>query len=135
MYKWSICDPLIKDVIEKGAIDKADIIPTFNNFPWRELLNKLSSAKQEEIYYSPSLEFRDEESGRGITFSAVQDKNDYCFYVFFQRPEIISRFFGFRKVEDPDYVSEVLDQSTESSLELLNDFVLGNYELLKAKFS
>ena len=134
MYKWSICDPLIEDVIEKGDIHKDDIIDTFTNFPWQEMLNKLEGAREEEVCYSPSLEFRDEISGRGITFSAVKEGAGYCFYVFFKRPEVVSKLFGLRKVEDPDYVSDILDQSTESSLELLSKFVSGNYEELRLKF-
>jgi predicted secreted protein len=135
MYKWSVCDPLIKDVIEKGNIDKEDIISTFTNYPWVEMLEKLAGAKQEDICFSPSLEFRDEESGRGITFSAVEKDNGYCFYVFFKRPETVSKLFGLRKVEDPSYVSDILDQTTESSLELLNKFVSGKYDELRLQFS
>lgn len=91
--------------------------------------------KQEDICFSPSLEFRDEKQGRGITFSAVGEENGYCFYVFFNRPETVSKLFGLRKVEDPNYVSDILDQTTESSLELLNEFVHGKYDELRLRFS
>jgi hypothetical protein len=135
MYKWSICDPLIEDVIEKGKINKDDIMSTFTNFPWEEMLKKLAGAKQEDICFSPSLEFRDEKNGRGITFSAVEENSGYCFYVFFKRPETVSKLFGMRKVENPDYVSDILDQTAESSLVLLNQFVSGKYDELRLQFS
>ena len=135
MYKWSICDPLIEDVIEKGKINKYDIESKFSEYPWEEMLAKLSGKKMEEIHFSPSLEFRDEKRGRSITFSAVENDNGYCFYIFFKRPETVSKLFGLIKKEDPDYFSELLDQTTDSAAKILNKFVSGKYDELRQQFS
>ncbi|MCJ8273615.1 MAG: hypothetical protein MJK04_29975, partial [Psychrosphaera sp.] len=125
MYCWTVCDPTVANIIDKGTIEQKQIRDTFENFPWREMLDKLNSADQSKVYYSPSIEFRSEKDNRGITFSAVDAPDGYIFYIFYQRPEKVKKWFGFLEIDEPKFVSDILDQSKETALEILNEFVAG----------
>lgn len=129
MYEWTICDPLIKDIIEKGEIKKENILQTFQKFPWKEMLEKMNDVKESEIYYSPSLEFKNTQDHSTIVFSAIQEDTDiksknYIFYVFYRPPGNDKR--------NPD---ELLDQSPEDAEEMLKAFLSENHSSLSDRFN
>ena len=123
-YSWDMLDPLSPDKIEKGSISKDKIAEVFSCFPWEELLLKLESAQEKDIFYSPSLTFRDKSLGCAITFTVVRENTGYIFYVFFERPE----------ERELSYTSDILDQSTEDSVRLLQLFTSGDFEQLRKIF-
>jgi len=134
MYQWTVCDPLNESIINKGAIDKSQILETFNTFPWSEMLEKMESVDSSEIYFSPSLEFKVDSHSRGMTFSAVGKPDDFIFYIFYQRPEKIKKWFGFVEKEEPKFVSDIVDQSFEASTEVLKEFLAQKYEEVRSRF-
>ncbi|TKB44126.1 hypothetical protein [Thalassotalea mangrovi] len=123
MYKWTICDPTNEKVIQKGAISKEDILVTFEAYPWGSELKKFTDNPLETVHYNPSIEFIDTLNKRGITFSAVPEDNGFIFYVFYMRPELVKKWFGFVERLEPKHVTDLLDNSFESSKNLLNMFL------------
>ena len=134
MYKWTICEPLLPDIVEKGVIEKEKLVSTFESFPWNEMLLKMDNAQQSEIQYSPSLEVISEPDKKSITFSSVRTDDGYCFYVFFKRSKKVKKWFGFVEKTDPEYFSDVLDYTKESAIELLRQFVAGDFHKLEKTF-
>lgn len=133
-YQWSICDPLHKQLIQKGAIEREDIALTFKHYPWVSELAKLAKNPSDEIHYSPSIDFIDISNNRAITFSAVADNSGYVFYVFYQRPEQIKKWFGLVDRLEPKHVTDLLDQSFDSSQDLLNMFLNQEFNALQKLF-
>jgi hypothetical protein len=73
MFKWTICDPLVEKVIEKGVILREAILPTFRAFPWASMLDKMRVAKESEIHFSPSVRFTNIEDNHSLEISIVED--------------------------------------------------------------
>lgn len=134
MYRWSVCDPLVESVIEKGRIRKEDILSTFKAFPWVDHLSKMETLQESQIHFSPSLEFANTLDNRGLTFSAIQEGEAFVFYIFYMRPEKIKKLFGLIEKDEPRYVSDLLDQSFDEATEILKEFIDGKYEKLCARF-
>ena len=55
-FRASFCDPLEPDIIELTDISKDTIIGYFEKINWFYFLQKMTTAKQDDIYYSPSFE-------------------------------------------------------------------------------
>ena len=47
-YKGIFCDPFKPDTIDLGEIDKDKILDTFEEIPWNDFINRMSSAKQKD---------------------------------------------------------------------------------------
>jgi hypothetical protein len=65
-YRCSICEPDDPKVIEKGSIRKEEIIETFEQFPWEDRLRKMETMKDDDICFSPSLEFINTDAKQGL---------------------------------------------------------------------
>ena len=133
-FRHSICEPLNPENIEKGFIDKDQIISTFSTFPWNKYLEQLNNAEESEIYHSPTLEIENKKNQNGLTISAVGVPDDYEFYIFFKRPKMRKQFFGLIKKMDNDYLSDLTGQTEEDVLNCLNALINNELEYLESKF-
>lgn len=122
MFKFSICDPLIKDVIKKGAIPEEGVLPAFRDFPWGDMLAKMRTAKEEDIHFSPSIRFENTRDGRVFEISIVEDKKETVFYLFY------------RESADDSAPSELLDQTASSTADILGEFAAGHYDQVDEQF-
>jgi hypothetical protein len=131
MYHWSICEPDNPAVIEKGLIQKEDILQTFIEFPWMDRLRKIAAMKDEEVCFSPSLEFVNKDAKQGVTFSIVGDENENEFYFFYKRPKTVSSFFGLSKKYVEGYLSDKTGLTKEDAVNILREFINYNFEYLE----
>lgn len=122
IFKFTIFDPLIREVIYKGSIPKDGVVPAFRDFPWADMLAKLRTAREEDICFSPSVEFTNVDDGHGFTVSIVEDKKETVFYLFY-------------KESANDSPAELVDQSAEATIDALGDFVVGRYDQLRQRFA
>ena len=122
-YRYSICEPLNPQIIEKGAIDKELILNAFEEFPWSDHLEQMEGKKIDDIHYSPSLEFENLATRHGLCFSIVRKELEDEFYVFYKRPATLKSFFGLVKKQVPDHVTDVAGQTREDALKILNAFL------------
>lgn len=129
-FKATFCDPLKKDIIDLGSIEKNKILETFYSIPWEEHLAKMDSAKENEIHYSPSLEILNTDNNCGITLSVV-DVTDW--YIFYKRPKQIKRLFGLIKYLNKNYLSEVIGQSYDDALSCLQALIKNDLQFLEEK--
>ena len=93
-FRASFCDPFKPDIIELGDIEKDKIMETFEKIPWNKLLEEMKLKKENEIYYSPSLEIENKNNKNGLSVSAVDGKE---WYIFYKRPKLVKSFFGLIK--------------------------------------
>lgn len=78
-FRASFCDPFKPDIIEMGDIEKDKIMKTFEKIPWTDLLNKMETAHENDIYYSPSLEIENKDNKTGSQFLLWTGKNGTFF--------------------------------------------------------
>ena len=132
-FRYSICEPLNPNIIEKGNISKEEVIKIFEAFPWNKYLLDLLSGN--EIYHSPSLEFENTENRNGITISAVGEPENFEFYIFYKRPKEIKYFFGLMSSTNENYTSDLTDQNEKDVIECLVPLVNEDSSFLENKFS
>ena len=113
MFRYSICDPLLKKPIEKGPIERGQILSVLESFPWLEMLDKMDAANPNEIEYSPSLEFENESNKCGITISINGSRDDHDYMIFFKRPKRIRRLLGLFSEMNDDFMTEREGQTIE----------------------
>jgi len=91
-FRASFCHPFQKDIIELGTIAKENIINKFETIDWTDLLQQMQLAKEEEIYFSPSLEIENKDNKQGLSISAVGEPDNFEFYIFYKRPKMVKSF-------------------------------------------
>ncbi|MGB1206538.1 MAG: hypothetical protein ACPG5B_12875 [Chitinophagales bacterium] len=133
--RYSICEPLNPNIIEKGNINKKEVIKIFEAFPWNKYLLDLLKADESEIYHSPSLEFENKTSKNGITISAVGEPKDFEFYIFYKRPKETKYFFGLMSSTNENYTSDLPDQTKNDVLECLIALINDDSNFLERKFN
>lgn len=131
-YRWSICEPDNPNVIEKGSIRKEMIVETFEQFPWMDRLQKMAFMKQDDICFSPSLEFENIDTKHGVTFSIVGEERSYEFYIFYKRPATV-KLFGIFKRNTDNHLSDIVGQTMEDAITFLNAFLKDDTDYMEAK--
>ncbi|MFN3852615.1 MAG: hypothetical protein ACK4NY_24520 [Spirosomataceae bacterium] len=118
-FKASFCDPLQPDVIELGDVSQDTIIDHFENINWKEYLQKMATAKQDDIYYSPCFEVENKENKNGLVISAVGDPNNYQFNIFYKRPKSVKSFFGLINNVNENYSTAINRQANSDVIDCL----------------
>ena len=132
-FKATFCDPFKPDIIELGDIAADSIIEVLEKIPWTDYLQRMETAEEGEIYYSPSLEIVNKDSKNGLAISAVGEPNNYEFYVFYKRPKKVKTFFGLSEKMDDNYVTDITGQTKDNVIDLLNALKRGDTEHLANK--
>jgi len=132
-FRASFCDPFKPDIIELGDIQKEKIIDKFEDTPWSDFLRKMTTTKQEEVFYSPSLEVENKDTKHGLTISAVGDPNKYEFYIFYKRPKKVKTFFGLKEKINEGYMSDKAGMTKQDALDCLNALICNDTEYLANK--
>jgi len=129
-FRASFCDPFKPDIIEMGDIEKDKIMETFEKIPWNKLLDEMKLKKENEIYYSPSLEIENKDNKNGLSVSIVDGKE---WYIFYKRPKMVKKFFGLIKKMDNDYLTDITGQSENDVKECLTALINNDLEFLERK--
>lgn len=132
-FRYSICEPLNPEIIEKGTIDKNEIIPCFKNYDWEKFLKQVNEAKK--VYYSPSLEFENMSNKHILCISAVGEPNNPEFLIFYIRPKRVKTWFGLGKEKLKEgYMSELnATQTMEEAIVFLQALIDGRHDYLNDK--
>jgi hypothetical protein len=131
-YRWSICEPDNPQVIEKGLIRKEEIGETFEQFPWMDRLRKIANMRNEDICFSPSLEFENLDTKQGVTFSIVGTVLENEFYVFYKRSVTVKTLGLFKRQVD-NHISDITGQTMEDAVRFLDAFLSNDSDYLEAK--
>lgn len=129
-FRASFCDPFKPDIVEMGDIDKKDILDTFENIPWNQILEKMAKAKAKEIYFSPSLEIENKANKNGLSVSAL-DNGEW--YIFYKRPKMLKKFFGLREKMEENYLSNLTGQTENDVRECLKALIENDLAFLEEK--
>ena len=132
-FRASFCDPFKPEIIELGDIQKDKIIEKFESIPWTDFLKRMESAKDSEIFYSPSLEIENKETKLGLSISAVGVPDKYEFYIFYKRPKKVKIFLGLKEKIKEDYLTDKTGQTKQDVLDCLNALLRNDSEYLSNK--
>lgn len=129
-FRASFCDPFKPDILEMGDIDKKNILATFENIPWNQILEKMAKAKAKEIHFSPSLEIENKDNKNGLSVSAL-DNGEW--YIFYKRPKMLKKFFGLREKMEENYLSSRTGQTENDVRECLKALIENDLAFLEEK--
>jgi hypothetical protein len=132
-FRASFCSPFKKEIIDLGSVEKDKIIDLFNNTPWLEYLQKMSTAKLTDIHYSPSLEIENIETKQGLCISVIGNQTIEEYYLFYKRPKLIKTFFGFKQKIDNNYCTDKTGQNKQDVLDCLNALINNDTIFLENK--
>lgn len=121
-------DPFQEKLIELGTMSKEEVLQKFEQIPWLNLLQEMKQKKEDEIYYSPSFDIENTETGHGICVSILEEN---CWYVFYRRPKHFTSFFGLIKRFKKDYTSDILDQSRSTTEKAIHALLNDEYDYLE----
>ena len=129
-FRASFCDPFKSEIIELGEIKKDKIIERFESIPWNEYLEKMKTANDDDLYYSPSLEIENKENKNGLSVSAVDGKE---WYIFFKRPKMVKKFFGLSEKMENNYLTDITGQTIDDVRKCLKALINNDLEYLEEK--
>ena len=129
-FRASFCDPFKPDIIEIGKIEQEKILETFRKIPWSDYLAKMETAKQGEVFYSPSLEIENKDNKNGLSVSAIDGTE---WYIFYKRPKLVKKFFGLTEKMDNDYLTEIQGQTENDVIDCLNALIRNDLQFLENK--
>jgi hypothetical protein len=129
-FRASFCDPFKPDIIELGNVEKDKIMELFEKTPWSECLAKMKTVKDNEIYYSPSLEIENKDNRNGLSVSAIDGRE---WYIFYKRPKLVKRFFGLTEKMDDNYLTEIHGQTENDVKNCLEALIRNDLQFLENK--
>lgn len=134
-FKASFCDPFKADTIELGPIQKDAVIEKFKSIPWKDYLNQMEKAKENEIHHSPSLGIENIINKNAVEISAVEeDRNGNIeFYIFYKRPKLVKKFFGLKESMNENYLTDALGQTENDAIDCLAALINNDLDFLEKK--
>lgn len=132
-FRASFCDPFKPDIIELGDIQMENVIQKFESVPWTDYLRRMESAKEDEVFYSPSFEVENKDNKHGLAISAIGEPHSYEFYIFYRRPKTVKTFFGLKEKIDENYTSDITGQTKQDVLDCLNALLRNDTDYLANK--
>ena len=132
-YKYSICHPEKPDIEYKNdPISGKNVMEISKNYPWIEKLKFSDSLNQEDIHYSPSLDFTCIENGKSFGLTAHYDKDQNLeFSLWFNRPKKVKVLFGLLGEKEKMIVDDIWSIDFKKSMKYLEHFINENYTLIE----
>ncbi|HEV7329954.1 MAG TPA: hypothetical protein VGN63_02845 [Flavisolibacter sp.] len=132
-FNLSFCDPFQKDIINLGALSSDAIIRHFESIPWMTYLSRMSMAREEDIYYSPSLEIANSETKEKLSISAVGESDEYEFYIFYKRHRMIKTISGQQEIISTEHITDITGQTMQDVIDCLHAFTRNDSAFLEKK--
>lgn len=133
-FKAAFYNPFKPYSISLGDISPDKIIETFEKIPWTEYLEKMTGKKENEIYYSPSLEITNTDTKNVLTISATGTASAIEYYIFYRHSKKVKRFFGLSEKIKDNYLSEVSKQTKKDTFDCLIALIKNDTDFFEEKF-
>lgn len=132
-YKYSICYPDKKDIVYfESPISGDEVLEIANKFDWTDQLKLAERIDQNNVFWSPSIEFICMESKRSFTLTAdFNDKNELEFSLWYDRPKKVKILFGLLGETEKMVVDDVWNYSFNEAIEYLKHFVNKNFQVIE----
>jgi len=133
IYNYSICHPNQQNIeYPTEVLNRQQVIQFAQNYPWKEQLELCNELPEEEVCYSPSLDFKNTESMSSFGLTAdSHEGEEISFSLWYKRPKEIKIFFGlFGKIERM-IINDVSSFSLDEAITYLEYFVNGNMKKIE----
>jgi hypothetical protein len=133
-YTYSICHPE-KEEIEypSTALDEKGVLEIAMNYVWDEKLDILEDLPEDDIFYSPSIDFTNTVSKHSFCLTAMRDKNNQLeFSLWYNRKVKYKVLFGLLGKKEKMQVVDKWGFSKKDALEYLKVFLDKEYKELEA---
>lgn len=129
-FKYSISYPDQKDIeYRNNLILENDVLAIAENHPWILQLDISESTDQNEVYYSPSLDFKCIETGHSFCMTAMyNDQKKLSFSIWYNRPKKVKVLFGLFGESEKMVVDDYWSLDYKDALKFLQYFVKGDYQ-------
>lgn len=94
----------------------------------------MKEVKENEIYFSPSVEFENKASRHGLSISIVENEKENEFYIFFKRPKMVTKLFGLMKNLDDNFTSDRTGQTAKDVRDAVSALIHDDIETLEKRW-
>lgn len=133
-FQHTFLNPFKTEPDDLGFIAADQIVDKFRSINWNDYLKQMSE-RSDEVETSPTIDFINTNNNHIIAISAVGYETLDCFYVFYIRPEVVSRFMGLSKKEEPKYMTDAEIHTIDECVEILDKFIEEDYEWLAKRIN
>jgi hypothetical protein len=131
-YKYSICYPNKKDIEYPSQILEEDqVLDLVKNYPWNEQLDLTKKLNENEIFYSPSIDFTNTQNKISFCLTAHIEKGQTMFSIWFKRPKEVNVLFGILGKKNKIVVDDFWSLSLEGSTKYLEYFLNNEYQKIE----
>ncbi|MCR4030097.1 MULTISPECIES: hypothetical protein [Flavobacterium] len=135
-FTYSICHPDKKEIecITK-VISSNEVLEIATNYSWIQKLNLLDSISPDQIYFNPSLDFKNTANGKSFCLTAHYDEHkNPMFSLWYNRPKKVKVLFGLLGESEKMVVDDFWSLNLDESLKYLKFFLEGKYSEIEALF-
>lgn len=130
-YKYSICHPEKPDIeYPPRVLSEKEVKDFVQNYDWNGILKKMNSLNQNEVFYSPSLDFTNTDNGFSFCLSALSNQKNLTFYVFYKRLVMKKILFGILG-EKESFSTIDREFTKDAAYDLLNRFLKKDYNSIE----
>ncbi len=132
-FKYSICYPDKKNIeYRNNTISGKDVLKIAENYPWTQQLDLSESINQNEVYYSPSLDFKCVENERSFCLAAMYDEQKkLIFSIWYNRPKKVKVLFGLFGESEKMIVDDYWTLNFDDAIKYFQYFVEGHYQKIE----
>jgi len=134
-YKYSICHPDKSEIEYPNQIlSEKEVKEKVLNYPWINELKKMKLMKEDDIHYSPSLDFTNNNDNYSFCLSAITELDKLSFYIFYNRPIMKKVLFGLLgEKEKFDVIDKMFNEN--EAFDLLDKFIKKDYKFIENKMN
>jgi len=136
-YTYSICHPENEEIeYPSDVLSKDNVLKLAESYPWKEKLDFMESLLEDEICYSPSLDFTNVSSKYSFCLTAMRnDVNGLEFSLWYDRKVKYKPFFGLLGEKEKMQVLDKWGFNKKDAIEYLKIFLEEDYKELEALMS
>ena len=133
IYNYSICHP-DKPKIEypENTLNVSQVTDFIKSYPWLDILKSMEEISEDQIYYSPSLDFKEMDKKRSLGITATLENGQPEFSLWYNRPVKRRPFFGLVGEKTKMEVIDKWGFTLEKAMQYYDLFLGRNYQRLES---
>lgn len=133
-YTYSICHPEKEEIeYHSVSLDKKGVLEVVTNYVWDEKLDTLEELPEDDIFYSPSLDFTNTSNKHSFCLTAMRNKNkELEFSLWYNRKVKYKVLFGLFGKKEKMQVVDKWGFDKKDAVEYLKIFLDEEYRELEA---
>jgi len=133
IFRYSICHPDKVEIEYRNQfISGKEVLEIAKNYAWEKALDLMESMNQNNVSYSPSLDFKCVDNGQSFCLTAMYDEQKkLMFSLWYNRPKKVKVLFGLFGEKEKMVVDDFWSLNFDESIKYLSYFVDQNYSKIE----